>query len=63
MTRCSIYLQVFRYARGHLKIRFRKMNHNILLPIQEPVQQMETDEIDENRDQRKHFRTIRHFGK
>lgn len=49
--------RVFRYPRGkHLKIRFRKINHDIVIPR---VMSMEQDEefVQDN------FRRIRYFGK
>lgn len=58
-----ILSQVFRYSRGHLKIRFRKLNHNIMLPMNEPVHRMEIDENgDINSEQMNRIRTIRYFG-
>lgn len=56
--------RVFRYPRGHLKIRFRKLNHNIMLPIHETVHRMEIDENgDVNSEQTNRIRTMRFFGK
>lgn len=61
--------QVFRYSRGHLKIRFRKLNHNIILPPtcdttrneQSNRDAMEVDDDEQNTPQQ--TRTIRYFGK
>lgn len=36
--------QVYRYCRGHLKIRFRKLNHNILIPKPKISDDEPTDE-------------------
>lgn len=62
-THYMILSQVYRYSRGHLKIRFRKLSHNIMLPMNEPVHRMEIDENGEvNSEQMNRIRTIRYFG-
>lgn len=49
--------RAFRYPRGkHLKIRFRKINHDIVIPRVMPMEQ-DDEFVQDN------FRRIRYFGK
>lgn len=55
--------QVFRYPRGHLKIRFKKLNHSILIPVNECSEHMDTDdETNGTNGSKNYIRTIRYFG-
>lgn len=54
--------RVFRYPRGHLKIRFRKLSHGVMLPLQSSDSNrnaMETE--DEEQTSNAKIRTIRYF--
>lgn len=55
--------QVYRYTRGHLKIRFRKMSHGIMIPISDNPAKMEIDEDGLIVGVSNRLRTIRYFGK
>lgn len=55
--------QVYRYARGHLKIRFRKMRHGIMIPMSDNPAKMEIDEEGLIVGVTNRIRTVRYFGK
>lgn len=55
--------QVYRYSRGHLKIRFRKMRHGIMIPMSDNPAKMEIDEDGIIVGVTNRIRTIRYFGK
>lgn len=57
------HFQVYRYSRGHLKIRFRKMQHGIMIPMSDNPAKMEIDEEGLIVGVTNHIRTIRYFGK
>lgn len=54
---------MYRYARGHLKIRFRKMQHGVMIPMSDNPAKMEIDEEGLIVGITNHIRTIRYFGK
>lgn len=62
-----LFSKVFKYSRGHLKIRFRKLNHNIIIPINDNPLLKRSDEMDVDGDSLQHnpqrIRSMRFFGK
>lgn len=63
-TRTELQLyQVYRYYRGHLKIRFRKLIHEMLMPMSDNPAKMEIDEDGLVVGVTNRLRTIRPFGK
>lgn len=55
--------QVYRYPRGHLKIRFKKLNHSILIPVKDDPEHMDIDDgVNDTNSSEKYIRTIRYFG-
>lgn len=57
-----ISFQVYRYSRGKLKIRFRKMQHGIMIPMSDNPAKMEIDDEGLIVGVTNRIRTIRYFG-
>lgn len=63
-TRSELLIyQVYRYYRGHLKIRFRKMTHGMMIPMSDNPSKMEVDDDGLVVGLTNRIRTIRPFGK